>query len=208
MKQHLEMQILSKKHPPTSRQRRKMFLHNPEKILQAQLKRKWVHPLSRKLPILYFRRTSISAKKTAKRGDNSTGNAGVTSNDFEEPMEPEVNVENADERTETEEVVESSVPNPNAADAASTKESPEERLAQFPFARIKQMMKLDPEVGIVSAEAIFLVTKAAELFLQTLAKDTSFHTVASKKKTMSKRDVETAIDNVDSLVFLEGMMNV
>lgn len=87
-------------------------------------------------------------------------------------------------------------------------ESPEERLAQFPFARIKQMMKLDPEVGIVSAEAIFLVTKAAELFLQTLAKDTSFHTVASKKKTMSKRDVETAIDNVDSLVFLEGMMNV
>ncbi|XP_001688609.2 DNA polymerase epsilon subunit 4 [Anopheles gambiae] len=159
-------------------------------------------------PDLVFSEDIDFGKESSKNGDNSSSNAGVTSDNFEELMEPDVNVENADERTETEEVVESSVPNPNAADAASTKESPEERLAQFPFARIKQMMKLDPEVGIVSAEAIFLVTKAAELFLQTLAKDTSFHTVASKKKTMSKRDVETAIDNVDSLVFLEGMMNV
>lgn len=28
-----------------------------------------------------------------------------------------------------------------------------------------------------------------------------------KKKTIQKRDVERAIDNVDALVFLEGMLN-
>uniref|UniRef100_A0A182N1Y0 Transcription factor CBF/NF-Y/archaeal histone domain-containing protein n=1 Tax=Anopheles dirus TaxID=7168 RepID=A0A182N1Y0_9DIPT len=113
-----------------------------------------------------------------------------------------------DQRIESDDqVVESSVPKPNADNAAASKDPPEERLAQFPFARIKQMMKLDPDVGIVTAEAIFLVTKAAELFLQNLAKDTSSHTLATKKKTMSKRDVELAIDSVDSLMFLEGMMN-
>ncbi|XP_053674085.1 DNA polymerase epsilon subunit 4 [Anopheles nili] len=106
------------------------------------------------------------------------------------------------------EVIESSVPQEAGAPAPVVKSSPEERLAQFPFARIKQIMKLDPDVGILSAEAIFLVTRASELFLQTLAKDASSQTLMSKKKTMSKRDVEATIDNVDSLIFLEGMMNV
>ncbi|XP_058121830.1 DNA polymerase epsilon subunit 4 [Anopheles ziemanni] len=88
----------------------------------------------------------------------------------------------------------------------TNKELSEERLAQFPLARVKQIMKLDPDVGIVSAEAIFLVTKAAELFVQTLAKDTYTHTIASKKKTMGLKDVELAIESIDSLMFLEGMM--
>uniref|UniRef100_A0A182QKP1 Transcription factor CBF/NF-Y/archaeal histone domain-containing protein n=1 Tax=Anopheles farauti TaxID=69004 RepID=A0A182QKP1_9DIPT len=124
------------------------------------------------------------------------------------PDEAEAQVEFEEQIEEDEQVIESSVPKPNADNPAVSKDPPEERLAQFPFARIKQIMKLDPDVGIVTAEAIFLVTKAAELFLQTLAKDTSSHTLATKKKTMSKRDVELAIDSVDSLMFLEGMMNV
>ncbi|KFB48442.1 AGAP004965-PA-like protein [Anopheles sinensis] len=93
-----------------------------------------------------------------------------------------------------------------AEEENTNKEPAEERLAQFPLARVKQIMKLDPDVGIVSAEAIFLVTKAAELFLQTLAKDTYTHTIAAKKKTMGLKDVELAIESIDSLMFLEGMM--
>uniref|UniRef100_A0A182YQD2 Transcription factor CBF/NF-Y/archaeal histone domain-containing protein n=1 Tax=Anopheles stephensi TaxID=30069 RepID=A0A182YQD2_ANOST len=117
--------------------------------------------------------------------------------------------ENIAERNEAAEVEDAGVAEPpNDDNAASSKAAPEERLATFPFARIKQIMKLDPDVGIVTAEAIFVVTKAAELFLQTLVKDASSHTLTSKKKTMSKRDVEVAIDNVDALMFLEGMMNV
>uniref|UniRef100_A0A182JPH5 Transcription factor CBF/NF-Y/archaeal histone domain-containing protein n=1 Tax=Anopheles christyi TaxID=43041 RepID=A0A182JPH5_9DIPT len=155
-------------------------------------------------PDLVFSEDIDFGKVSGEEENNSSNNAGVAVEEFEEPIEPDVI---ADERIDTEDVIESSVPK-QQADTSSTKESPEERLAQFPFARIKQMMKLDPEVGIVSAEAIFLVTKAAELFLQTLAKDTSSHTLASKKKTMNKRDVELAIDSVASLMFLEGMMNL
>ncbi|XP_053665502.1 DNA polymerase epsilon subunit 4 [Anopheles marshallii] len=131
----------------------------------------------------------------------------IDASDKSSAVESTENAENIAQPEASHEAIESNVPQPMDENVSSTK-APEERLALFPFARIKQIMKLDPDVGIVSAEAIFVVTKAAELFLQTLAKDTSSHTLASKKKTMSKRDVELAIDNVDALMFLEGMMNV
>ncbi|XP_052897742.1 DNA polymerase epsilon subunit 4 isoform X2 [Anopheles moucheti] len=124
--------------------------------------------------------------------------------DAVEAVESNENAENIAQPETSDEATESNAPQPKGENVSSSNE----RLALFPFARIKQIMKLDPDVGIVSAEAIFVVTKAAELFLQTLAKDTSSHTLASKKKTMSKKDVESAIDNVDALMFLEGMMNV
>uniref|UniRef100_A0A182REM2 Transcription factor CBF/NF-Y/archaeal histone domain-containing protein n=1 Tax=Anopheles funestus TaxID=62324 RepID=A0A182REM2_ANOFN len=124
---------------------------------------------------------------------------------LEDAVELNENDENIAETEGFEQAKESNAP--PKGDNGSTSKAPEERMAAS-FARIKQIMKLDPDVKIVSAEAIFLVTKAAELFLQTLAKDTSSHTVASKKKTMSKRDVDLAINNVDALMFLEGMMNV
>ncbi|XP_052897741.1 DNA polymerase epsilon subunit 4 isoform X1 [Anopheles moucheti] len=127
--------------------------------------------------------------------------------DAVEAVESNENAENIAQPETSDEATESNAPQPKGENVSSSN-APAERLALFPFARIKQIMKLDPDVGIVSAEAIFVVTKAAELFLQTLAKDTSSHTLASKKKTMSKKDVESAIDNVDALMFLEGMMNV
>uniref|UniRef100_A0A2M4AZ76 Putative dna polymerase epsilon subunit 4 n=1 Tax=Anopheles triannulatus TaxID=58253 RepID=A0A2M4AZ76_9DIPT len=84
----------------------------------------------------------------------------------------------------------------------------EDRLSQLPFARIKQLMKVDCEINIISAEAIFVVTKATELFVQTLAKDACSYTMDSKKKNMSKADIEKTISNTFSLKFLEGMMNL
>ncbi|XP_065074121.1 DNA polymerase epsilon subunit 4 [Ochlerotatus camptorhynchus] len=82
------------------------------------------------------------------------------------------------------------------------------RLVQFPLSKIKQIMKFDPDVQVISGQAIFLVTRAAELFVQTMAKEFYTHTVAGKKKTISKRDVDLTIQSVDTLMFLEGMMNV
>lgn len=83
-------------------------------------------------PDLVFSEDIDFGKESSEKGDNSSSNAGVTSDNFEEPMEPDVNVENADERTETEEVVESSVPNPNAADAANTKGTSKDRYQIVP----------------------------------------------------------------------------
>lgn len=69
-------------------------------------------------------------------------------------------------------------------------------------------MKLDPDFGLASAEAVFLVTKATELFIDSLAKESFVHTAQAKKKTVQKRDVDQAIESVDALMFLEGTMHV
>lgn len=67
-------------------------------------------------------------------------------------------------------------------------------------------MKLDPDLSIASNEAVFLVTRATELFIQSLAQESYNFTVEAKKKTVQKRDVDLAIDAVDSLMFLDGAM--
>ncbi|XP_055529449.1 DNA polymerase epsilon subunit 4 [Wyeomyia smithii] len=86
-------------------------------------------------------------------------------------------------------------------------EHKEPRLVNFPLSKVKQIMKFDPEVHIISAEAVFLTTRAAEFFVQTLIKEAYSHATAAKKKTINKRDVESTIESVDTLMFLEGMMN-
>lgn len=46
-----------------------------------------------------------------------------------------------------------------------------------------------------------------ELFIDSLAKESYKYTAQMKKKTIQKRDVESAINNIDALVFLEGMLD-
>ena len=77
----------------------------------------------------------------------------------------------------------------------------------LPQARVKHIMKLDPEVSIISTECVFLVTKATELFIESLARESFVHTAQANKKTVQNRDVDMAIASVDALVFLEGAMN-
>ena len=67
-------------------------------------------------------------------------------------------------------------------------------------------MKLDPDLHIASNEAVFLVTRATELFIESLALESYNFTLEAKKKTIQKRDVDLAIDAVDSLMFLDGAM--
>lgn len=78
---------------------------------------------------------------------------------------------------------------------------------QLPLARIKHLMKADPDVTLIQNECAFLVAKATELFIASLARESFVHTAQAKKKTVQKRDVDLAIANVDALVFLEGTMN-
>lgn len=68
-------------------------------------------------------------------------------------------------------------------------------------------MKLDPDVKLISGEGAFLVTRATELFIQSLAREGFIHTQQAKKKTLQKKDLDLALSTVDSLVFLEGAMN-
>lgn len=85
--------------------------------------------------------------------------------------------------------------------------SSDSRPVQLPTARVKHIMKADPDVTLITGECTFLVAKATELFIESLAREAFLHTAQSKKKTVQKRDVDAAIENVESLTFLEGMMN-
>ncbi|KZC13234.1 DNA polymerase epsilon subunit 4 [Dufourea novaeangliae] len=88
-----------------------------------------------------------------------------------------------------------------------TDEEQKEKLVKLPLGRIKTIIKMDPEVNMVNQEAVFLITKSTELFIDSLAKESYKYTAQMKKKTIQKRDVESTINNVDALVFLEGMLN-
>ncbi|XP_067633636.1 DNA polymerase epsilon subunit 4 [Eurosta solidaginis] len=83
----------------------------------------------------------------------------------------------------------------------------EARLFQLPLTRIRNLMKLDPDMHIASNEAVFVITRSTELFIESLAREAFSFTVQSKKKTLQKRDVDLAISSVDSLMFLDGAMN-
>lgn len=91
--------------------------------------------------------------------------------------------------------------------ATSENGGPEVRLFQLPLTRIRNLMKLDPDMNIASTEAVFVVTRSTELFIESLAREAFSYTTQSKKKTMQKRDVDLAISSVDSLMFLDGAMN-
>ena len=93
----------------------------------------------------------------------------------------------------------------DTADTPSKEEAT--KLFRFPQGRIKSIMKLDPDVGMVNGEAIFLVNKAVEEFIQCLAAESYHYTQSSKKKTIMKEHVMTAIESIDELAFLDGAMD-
>ncbi|KAL2722437.1 DNA polymerase epsilon subunit 4 [Vespula squamosa] len=85
-------------------------------------------------------------------------------------------------------------------------EEQREKLVRLPIGRVRNIIKMDPDVNLVNQEAVFLIAKSTELFIDSLAKEAYKYTVQTKKKTVQKRDIENAINNVDALVFLEEML--
>ncbi|XP_066603139.1 DNA polymerase epsilon subunit 4 [Prorops nasuta] len=85
-------------------------------------------------------------------------------------------------------------------------EEQKEKLLRLPLGRVRNIIKTDPDVNIINQEAVFLIAKSTELFIDSLAKEAYKYTQQMRKKTVQKRDIENAIDNVDALVFLEGMI--
>ncbi|CAK9821634.1 DNA polymerase epsilon subunit 4 [Anthophora retusa] len=88
-----------------------------------------------------------------------------------------------------------------------TDEEQREKLVKLPLGRIKTIIKMDPEVSMVNQEAVFLIAKSTELFIDSLTKESYKYTAQMNKKTVQKRDVESAVDNIDALIFLEGMLD-
>ncbi|XP_071444282.1 DNA polymerase epsilon subunit 4-like [Hetaerina americana] len=82
-----------------------------------------------------------------------------------------------------------------------------ERISRLPITRVKHIVKMDPDVNNVTSEAIFLISKATELFIESLAREACSFTVQSKKKTIQRRDIDASIGAVDALYFLDGALD-
>ncbi|XP_019298412.1 DNA polymerase epsilon subunit 4 isoform X3 [Panthera pardus] len=80
---------------------------------------------------------------------------------------------------------------------------PGARLSRLPLARVKALVKADPDVTLAGQEAIFILARAAELFVETIAKDAYCCAQQGKRKTLQRRDLDNAIEAVDEFAFLE-----
>ncbi|KAH8257999.1 hypothetical protein KR038_003894 [Drosophila bunnanda] len=123
-----------------------------------------------------------------------------------ETDEPTEMIEESEENPRKEDPAENALDKP-ASNGEKASPEHEAKMTQLPLARIRNIMKLDPDMQVATNEAVFAVTKAVELFVASLARESYTYTVQSKKKTIQKRDVEMAISAVDSLMFLDGAMN-
>ncbi|KAL1764032.1 DNA polymerase epsilon subunit 4 [Sigmodon hispidus] len=80
-------------------------------------------------------------------------------------------------------------------------------LSRLPLVRVKALVKKDPDLTLAGQEAIFILAPAAELFVETIAKDAYFCAQQGKRKTLQTRDLDNAIEAVDEFAFLEGTLD-
>ncbi|XP_029285826.1 DNA polymerase epsilon subunit 4 [Cottoperca gobio] len=81
------------------------------------------------------------------------------------------------------------------------------RLSKLPLARIKALIKTDPDVSLASQESVFIIAKATELFVEMIARDSLVYTQQGKRKTLQRKDLDNAIEAIDEFAFLEGTLD-
>ncbi|XP_020636564.3 DNA polymerase epsilon subunit 4 [Pogona vitticeps] len=96
---------------------------------------------------------------------------------------------------------------PAEAVAAAAPSSSLARPAKLPLARVKALVKADPDVTLASQEAVFVLARAAELFVETIAKDAFIYAQRGKRKTLQRKDLDNAIEATDEFAFLEGTLD-
>lgn len=70
---------------------------------------------------------------------------------------------------------------------------------RLPLARIRRLIKLDPQVSSVSSDAVSLASVATEMFCEHLAKQASIYADREKRKTILYKDVCKAINSDERL---------
>nr|XP_025961200.1 DNA polymerase epsilon subunit 4 [Dromaius novaehollandiae] len=79
--------------------------------------------------------------------------------------------------------------------------------APHQLARVKALVKADPDVSLASQEAVYILARAAELFVETIAKDAYVYAQQGKRKTLQRKDLDNAIEAIDEFAFLEGTLD-
>uniref|UniRef100_A0A182PZ79 Chromatin accessibility complex protein 1 n=1 Tax=Anopheles epiroticus TaxID=199890 RepID=A0A182PZ79_9DIPT len=77
-----------------------------------------------------------------------------------------------------------------------------DRLTQLPMARIRTVMKTSPDMGNINPEALFLMCRAAEKFIEYMAKGAH----RQGKKSLEYKDLAMYVENDDKLEFLSQIL--
>ncbi|KAL4238135.1 DR1-associated protein 1 (negative cofactor 2 alpha) [Mactra antiquata] len=78
--------------------------------------------------------------------------------------------------------------------------------ARFPPARIKKIMQTDEEVGKVAAAVPVIISRALELFIDSLIQKTASVTRAKNAKTLSSSHIKQAIQSEKTFDFLQDLV--
>ncbi|KAI5816016.1 histone-fold-containing protein [Pyronema omphalodes] len=76
------------------------------------------------------------------------------------------------------------------------------KVHQLPLARIKKVMKADPDVKMISAEAPILFAKGCDIFITELTMRAWIHAEENKRRTLQRSDIASALTKSDMFDFL------
>ncbi|THU90299.1 histone-fold-containing protein [Dendrothele bispora CBS 962.96] len=85
---------------------------------------------------------------------------------------------------------------------AAEQETPDYRHPPLPLARIKKVMKSDPDVKMISADAPILFCKACEIFIAEITSRAFIIADSNKRRTLSRSDIAKALSKSDQFDFL------
>ncbi|KAF8908841.1 histone-fold-containing protein [Mucidula mucida] len=85
---------------------------------------------------------------------------------------------------------------------AAERETPDFRHPALPLARIKKVMKSDPDVKMIAADAPILFCKACEIFIAEVTARAFLVADANKRRTLSRADIAKALSKTDQFDFL------
>eukprot|EP01130_Rhizamoeba_saxonica_P006090 TRINITY_DN2414_c0_g1_i1.p1 TRINITY_DN2414_c0_g1~~TRINITY_DN2414_c0_g1_i1.p1 ORF type:complete len:114 (+),score=23.75 TRINITY_DN2414_c0_g1_i1:56-397(+) len=77
---------------------------------------------------------------------------------------------------------------------------------KFPVSRVKKIIKSDPEVKYISTDTCFLISKATEMFLQSLARRAHEECRKEGRSTLKYQDIATTVRGSDELEFLSDII--
>ncbi|KAG7086749.1 hypothetical protein E1B28_002681 [Marasmius oreades] len=81
-------------------------------------------------------------------------------------------------------------------------ETPDYRHPALPLARIKKVMKSDPDVKMIAADAPILFCKACEIFISEITARAFINADSNKRRTLSRSDITKALAKCDQFDFL------
>ncbi|KAK7444006.1 Transcriptional activator hap5, variant 2 [Stygiomarasmius scandens] len=85
---------------------------------------------------------------------------------------------------------------------SAEQETPDYRHPPLPLARIKKVMKNDPDVKMISADAPILFCKACEIFIAEITARAFIIADSNKRRTLSRSDITKALSKSDQFDFL------